>query len=196
MGRHEECAVELSPVQKRIVEAFAGIARRTPRQQITVKGVCREAGISRTTFYAQFSGLDALVELIEYGTMQDMRQIFRDFEYIDLDRVRKSGKPIPMHSRVYEYMEQNWDTFLWLFGEYGDEGFRVAWREQNREFFGRIAEGQLDDESSIIFQSLCNGMVERLTLDWFDGIFEASADRMANLATNAVLAIFDELKGK
>ena len=187
--------MELSPLQEKIIEAFVKITKDKPADEVTVTRICSEAGISRTTFYTQFENLDALVELIQYGTIHDLRQILRDVEYVDLAMVKKSGEPIPMLTRAYKYMKDHWDTLQWLDGPNGSGWFEISYREQTRDFFARITKGRFEEPTASAVQSLCYGLTERLTLDWIAGDFEATADEMGAYSTRAIFAVFDEFGG-
>ncbi|WP_424467024.1 TetR/AcrR family transcriptional regulator [Pseudoclavibacter helvolus] len=70
--------------QAAIVAAVERLSARG--EEVTVPAIVAEAGVSRSTFYAQFKDLDALAVRI-------LTEVFTDIEALDL-RLRETARPI------------------------------------------------------------------------------------------------------
>ncbi len=175
--------------EQRIRCAYVALAKSSPKGSVSVSAVCREAGVSRTTFYSYYQSVDTLRSSIEYEVMLEGRRIFRDFEYLDLDRVLSRSRPIPMFEQVYDYVYRNWDVFQLLVAESDDDAFRSEWGSQiETTLLARLDEG-FDPKDVPLVTSLCRGCFEGLTWDWFSGRIDATPRQMAEATTKAFAGV-------
>lgn len=186
--------MDLEPAQEKIVGAYVRIAKDVPADQITVTRLCSEAGISRSTFYVQFDGLESVSSVIEYGTLRDIRRIFRDCEYISLTKAARTGKPIPMLVHEFEYIDKHRDIFGWLLSPNGSEPFKRGHFKLFSDAMDRVTEGTLEEDERSLLVTLCYGAFERLVLEWLSGGYEASPEAMAGIATRTFIALVNEFK--
>ena len=184
--------MDLPPVQERIVDAYVRLAQSTSSQAITVTRLCAEAGVSRSTFYVQFEGLESVPSLIVYGTLQDIRRTFRNCEFIDLARAMRTNRPIPMLQQEFEYISKERERFAWLIGTNGPEEFHKSHFKLFRDALTGAVEGMLPADDLELVITLSYGAFERLTREWLASGCANSPEHEAWVATRTLKALVSE----
>ena len=67
-------AKKLTPAEEKLDAAMMRLYNKKPVEEITVRELCAEAGVARTSFYAHYSNTQELLEEIENRTIGKMRQ--------------------------------------------------------------------------------------------------------------------------
>jgi AcrR family transcriptional regulator len=101
-------------------EGIVRLLGRKPIDKISVKELCEEADINRSTFYAHYSSPDDLLEQVE-------RELFRDLDaYLDGYSFKadeeESFKKLVM---IFEYVAENAELCAPLMSGNGDPGFQT-----------------------------------------------------------------------
>ena len=186
--------MELDRAEQNIVDAYLAMRLDEPEVRVNVTSLSTRAHISRTTFYQHFESIASIHELIQYAILHDVRAIFRDFEYIDLDRIDHSDASIPMFERVFEYIEKHRAAFTLLMVIERGENFLKSYTDQVRASICRILNGSLDDTTARVVASLCLGSFQNLTFDWLRGDVSFTTEELAYICTRTLVAIANEWK--
>ncbi len=103
---------------------------------ISVKAICSQAGVSRSTFYLHYDNIDALIQSVERRFEQDL------LPYFDYRDTRKAGSevqsPYLSCTRWFEYCLKHAAFLRAILGQYGDHGFEYRMRERLRREVGEM----------------------------------------------------------
>ena len=75
--------VDVSPARWAIRKAFMELYQEIPFSEISVKKLCERAHVARTTFYANYSNTDALLEEIEDALIVELLDVTDRPKYAD-----------------------------------------------------------------------------------------------------------------
>lgn len=121
-----------------IQESFAQLYQKKNWRNITVTEICKEAGISRATFYTYYQNISELLDQIESTTRSDVAKIRRrwsNFDYTNMD----FDRPAPVYLEIYHYVQQHQSIYNALFGNYADARFILEYYEDVKDHFLSIA---------------------------------------------------------
>jgi AcrR family transcriptional regulator len=92
--------------KKLIREAFFELMTEKEKSRITVTDIVTRADINRRTFYAHYQDVRALIELLEDETIEKIEEFITDGKKADFPI-----DPLPLVSKMAEYIEENLDYF-------------------------------------------------------------------------------------
>lgn len=102
--------------KKVIRESFVHLLSQKPIARITVKEICEEADVNRSTFYAHYTGPDDLMEKIKQEVLDEinswLNRLISPMDGVAASQVMKL---------VFEYVLANAELCKVLLGEHGDE---------------------------------------------------------------------------
>lgn len=107
-----------------IQTAFLTLYKRKDFQRITVKELCAEIPIARTTFYSYYQNSSEVIEDIENCIITDLLYInssFRDLDIVDDDS-------LDFFKDTLEYISTRQDVFLALLIKQPDVSFINKWK--------------------------------------------------------------------
>lgn len=186
--------MELDRAEQNIVDAYLAMRLDEPEARVNITSLSTRAHISRTTFYQHFDSIASIQELIQYAILHDVRAIFRDFEYIDLDRIDRSDATIPMFERVFEYIAEHRAAFKLLMVVESNPAFATSYTSQVRATVCCILKDTLDETTTNVVASLCLGSFQNLTFDWLKGAVNFTTEELAYICTRTLVAIANEWK--
>ena len=99
-------------------ESLLQLLEKKPITQITVKEICEEADINRSTFYSHYSDQYDLLNQIEEEFICDMN------ETLTMYNENKGEEVVQMTEKLLEYVAGNSDVCRTLFSENGDASFK------------------------------------------------------------------------
>lgn len=181
-----------SPAEEKIINSFVGLYQERGADRIRVKDVCERAGVSRTTFYTYFESVSHLLGVIEDTVQTEVGELFRDFQYLDINQFRATDRPFPMFVRIYEYIEPKREVFKALFGPHANHRFILEYNATVKDSMTKILRGRVDATSGRIVSSLCEGAIVQVSQDWIFGRNDFSPEELGLICTRAVVAIIEE----
>lgn len=102
-----------------IRKAFVELLRQKPIQNVSIRELCERAGINRSTFYAHYPDLYALLEDLE-------NEMLADFEKSLEPLLQAQGEdltPLKATTNVLRCLKDNADLCAVMLGPYGDKEF-------------------------------------------------------------------------
>ena len=123
-------------------ESLMQVLKKKPIKQVTVKEICEEADINRSTFYSHYSDQYDLLNQIEEEFIHDMN------ETLTMYNQNKDEEAVQMTEKLLEYVAGNSDVCRTLFSENGDASFkkRVMLIASNHTVKSLIFDNKLDPQ--------------------------------------------------
>ena len=130
-------------------------------ERLSVTGLCRACGISKSTFYLYFDDKFAVLESIEQELLSSLREIGRDLTDVDMTEI-EAGQPVEKALATLRFIRNNADKFRALMGARGDPRFVYLWEKDIRfSFLDRFRAEQRNERSAneacILFSSALVG---------------------------------------
>ena len=100
-------------------ESFVRLLEKKDISQISIKELCEDADVNRSTFYAHYSDQHDLMKKIQNELFENVEMYLADYTQNNLDTV-----PISMIERIFEYIQENARLCKLLLGERGDFSFQ------------------------------------------------------------------------
>lgn len=100
-------------------ESFIKLLEKKDISQITIKEICENADVNRSTFYAHYSDQYDLMKKMQNELFDNIEMYLADYAQYDLATV-----PISMMERIFEYIQENARLCKLLLGERGDLNFQ------------------------------------------------------------------------
>mgnify|MGYP000874251948 CR=1 FL=1 len=100
-------------------DSLIGLMKEKPISKITIKELCENADINRTTFYAHYSDQYDLLQNIEEETLTWCKDIIKDLS-------DKPNKTVMIHNleSIFNYISDNRNHVQVLMSEQGDINFQ------------------------------------------------------------------------
>ena len=85
--------------QNRMETAFIRLLQNAELSQVTVTDICKEAGVNRTTFYANYQDVYALGEAVQKRLLEEVLSLYRDEQQL----------PTPSHNflKLFQHIRDN-----------------------------------------------------------------------------------------
>ncbi|WP_117161025.1 TetR/AcrR family transcriptional regulator [Paraliobacillus sp. X-1268] len=99
-------------------ESLMKLLKQKSISTVTVKEICALADINRSTFYSHYLDQFDLLTQIEEEIIDDMNDKLMSYNH------HQDEESLQMTERIVEYVAQNSDVCLTLFGEHGDSTFK------------------------------------------------------------------------
>jgi len=149
--------------------------------QITIKELCENADINRTTFYAHYSDQYQLLRSIEDETLAWLKELMLEFS-------NKTSKQdfIKNLEKVFEYLVENKNHIQILMSEQGDIDFQRKLLVFLYELSGILLSNDTATDiakSELYFVFLVNGSVG-LIQHWLKNGLKETANEMAEIIYN------------
>ncbi len=178
-------------INKRVQDielAFCKLLQKTEFKKITVSMICRDAGISRATFYTYFESIQALKEELEERTLADVLDILGGWEYFSFRSVGE-GNTAPVFIDICRYCANHREVFRALFGPNGDQEFVFRYESYMYQDFMRHIEAEGNIRFPELIASSCAGAVIGLTRTWMVNQNMATTEELAQLHTAIIYRI-------
>ncbi len=168
-----------------IRKAFTQLLMSKPIQSISIKELCREAGINRGTFYAHYSDIYQLRQQMEDEMLEDFQQALKP-----LLEQGNEVPPLRVTTRIFQCLRDNADVCAMTFGPYGDKAFAARMIDVSREkyeqyyhrYFKDVTPQKLEYYYTFVSAG-CMGMVEK----WLNNGLNPSAEELAMAAERIMM---------
>lgn len=148
-------------------EALIRLMQQKPVTQVTVKELCEEAGINRSTFYLHYAAPEEVLQEIQADFLRENSGIF-GAAFAEKDAAKSSD----YLKKIFDLMRTRRDVCAALFGRNGSPYFLANIREMSREIvlsewhaeFPTVAKEKLNFAYDFVFPA-CMGLI----LEWLAG---------------------------
>lgn len=159
-----------------IKKAVAKLIHEKELGKITVSDIIREADISRGTFYAHFSDVDAVISQIESEEFENLRKFVDNFGF---ENITQNISEFIM--RICEYLERDKEYYKMLTQSNIINNF--IWRLVNA-YYERLFEGviasaeELDNDDASTYLIYVTSGAKTVILSWLNDEIEATPEQM------------------
>lgn len=148
---------------------------------ISIIGLCKNSGVSRSTFYLYFDDKYAVLESIEKRLLDGFYKINQNMPYIT-----DSEAPNTHPQEVLDFLFENEKWFKALLGPHGDSGFQYRWKKIIlKTLHDRLEEQNIDrvniDIQGAIFSSGLIGLFTHILFNKPDVSIDHLAQYMTKL---------------
>lgn len=169
-----------------IRKAYLELMREQNTTAISVRELVDRANINRSTFYAHYQDIFAVLEEIETEITQKL------FAFFDAaDHAEWLNSPLPFLMRIGEELEQNKEFYRLLLATQGSVTFMHKLQDAflkrmvtERAVFGKIAR---QEEFFISMRMVTGGMVV-IFMDWVSGKIKLPLPEVMNILSNVALS--------
>lgn len=164
--------------KQRIWEAFYGLCTTMPFEKLTVESICREAGVSKATFYRHY--LDKY-DVMNYNSLAIAQRLVNwekcsSWQDFLLEMCREIQREQEYYRRAFNTSGQNAHS-RFLF-EYSFGIVRECYLLSRKQ-------GELDVQERYMIAHYCHGCVDILE-EWLRNPDELSAQQIASIMYNAM----------
>lgn len=117
--------------QAAIKDVFIKIYRKKGMNGLTIKGLCQEVPVARTTFYSYYENLDDLLSEIEDEFVNGIKILAKTMSEGNIEKLDFSD----FFDAVMEHIKNNWDTVEVLLVMHPDIRFMEKWKEAIKYHF-------------------------------------------------------------
>lgn len=174
--------------RKMIRHAFVELVLEKELEKITVKNIVEKAEISRGTFYAHYSDIYAVIEEIENEIMENMVEIFEEFNGMDLIQ-----NPMPLLLKVAHFFNQDIEFYRMVINTQGAPNFITKLKAVLIEKILSYKETlQPNDECAelILRVHFFVGGLASIYQDWFTGKIECSLEELTTSVSRTMIQGF------
>jgi AcrR family transcriptional regulator len=124
--------------------SFVKLLKQKPISKITIKEICEDADINRSTFYAHYTDQYDLLNQIENEVIDDINL------YLNRYSINNSQAPSKMLTIILEYIKQNSELFE-LFLSKGDFSFQQKITDVIRQqyFLQTVASSTISEDNAV-----------------------------------------------
>ena len=116
-----------------IRNAFIELYKNNSIDKITIDMICKEAYLSRSTFYKYYKNIDALVKEIEDEIREDMTRINSDYNYQNIFDIDENY-PSPNFVEMFRCVLRHKDFFIGAFSDHGNPTFLNRSKKMSTQF--------------------------------------------------------------
>lgn len=117
--------------QNAIKDVFIKIYRKKGMNGLTVKGLCQEVPVARTTFYSYYGNLDDVLVEIEDEFVKGIKVLAKNMCEGNIEKLDFSD----FFDAVMEHIKNHWDTVEALLVVHPDIRFMEKWKEAIKYHF-------------------------------------------------------------
>ena len=162
-------------------ESLVRLMQTKPISKISVKMLCEDADINRSTFYAHFSNQQDLLRWVEQGVISDVNQYLSDHPMSG-----QSEETILIMKQILDYTAKNADLFQVLLSDHGDTEFqRDLMSIAQKQLISNLRNDRsLDERTSAYLQAFCIAGALTILQKWLrDGMVESSQEMAELIST-------------
>lgn len=130
---HFEGAGKLAETQEAIREAFMRLYARERMERITVKGLCAEVPVARTTFYAHYRNIDDVLVEVEDGLLAGLAEVTQRVSGGNLQDMNFGD----FLDATFAFIRANWNDIRTLLVVQPDIRFINRWKAAVKANFAR-----------------------------------------------------------
>ncbi len=168
--------------KKKLRDAFMTLYKKNPIEKITVRQVSELAGVTRSTFYAYYDSVYAVLEAIEDELQEGLGTYFEQYSGGILERA--ALKPYDSSVKWFEYCHEHREDLLILLGPSGDPSFEYKLRKRLKVDINRMMDedGMLNDNLRKYVVEYVVGATLSLMYFWLENDDSLSAEEIAVVA--------------
>ena len=168
--------------KKKLRDAFMTLYKKNPIEKITVRQVSELAGVTRSTFYAYYDSVYAVLEAIEDELQEGLGTYFEQYSGGILERA--ALKPYDSSVKWFEYCHEHRENLLILLGPSGDPSFEYKLRKRLKVDINRMMDedGMLNDNLRKYVVEYVVGATLSLMYFWLENDDSLSAEEIAVVA--------------
>ena len=157
--------------------ALIELMQEKPFNEITIKEICEQADLNRTTFYLHYTDQSALLSDVENEVYQKTLETLKN--------VKPSADAPGMIAAFLEYVKSNASLFRVLFFDAGSENFRRRFIENTLNSLRvNIPLSCAAEEEPYLLCFLTQGSVH-VIMEWIRRGFDTESDQLALLIFRA-----------
>jgi len=163
--------------RRMIREAFLELVKEKDINKITVTDIVKRADLNRSTFYAHYADVRAILEEIENEVIDKMLEILKKFEFKNF-----FNNPTPLLLEVSRFIERNQEIYQILLNAPGSEIFL----KKLKHIFAQYMLGDTDIPEYLKDSKMVNlrisyfaGGIIHMYSEWFDGNLDCSLNDIA-----------------
>ncbi len=172
-------------------ESFIKLLAKKDISQISIKEICQDADINRSTFYAHYSDQYDLLRKIEDELLDNINAHIAEF-----DQKNNNLNDVLLAEKIFEYLKENAKIWKMLLSERGDFSFqkKVMMLVYDKIINELTDNNKISKEDAEYVYSFtitgCIGIVQK----WFDEDMKKSPHFMAEMVIKLTLGLISLLK--
>lgn len=158
--------------RRMIREAFLELVKEKAINKITVTDIVKRADLNRSTFYAHYADVRAILEEIENEVIDKMLEILKKFEFKNF-----FNNPTPLLLEVSRFIERNQEIYKILLNAPGSEIFLKKLKHVFAQYMLSVTDipEYLKDSKMVNLRiSYFAGGIIHMYSEWFDGNLDCS----------------------
>ena len=172
-------------------ESLINLLEKKDISQITIKEICEDADINRTTFYAHYSDQYDLLRKIENELLDNINTHLAEFDHINNDM-----NAVLIAEKIFEYLEENAKLCKLLLSERGDFNFqkRLMMLVYNKIITEITVNNQITKEDAeYVYSFTISGSVG-VVQKWLDEGMKKSPRFMAEMVIKLTMGLINSLR--
>lgn len=174
-------------------ESFIQLLEKKHISQITIKEICEDADINRSTFYAHYNDQYDLLRKIENELLDNINNHLAEFD-------QKDGtlNAVLTVEKIFEYLKENAELCKLLLSERGDFSFqkKIMMLVYDKIITELTDKNKITKEDAEYVYSFtitgCVGIVQK----WLNDNMKKSPHFMAEMVTQLTLGLISSIKSK
>ena len=172
-----------------IQKTFIKLYSKMDYSSITIKELCIQTPVARTTFYSYYSNIDELKSDIEISFLNGLRSLVfhfqkQDLEFIDLHEFLK-------YSMMY--IENNWETVYAFLVIQPNNCFIDKWKSYIKEHFKiHYSEKQYKDNYKLISEMIASTAIDCYRY-WMQNKAEVNDEKLFQMIQSMINSIVPAL---
>ena len=174
--------------KKLLQKTFIKLYSKKDYNSITIKELCAQAPVARTTFYSYFSNIDELKTDIETTLLDGLRDLISNFQGKDLSL-------IDLHDFLrysMAYIENNWEEIYAFLIIQPNVRFIEQWKTNIKEHFKlHYATEQYRDNYNLVSEMIASSAIDciRYWMQHREDINEEKLFQMIRSMINSIISI-------
>lgn len=162
---------------KRIEDALVKLMQETPYENVSVTVICKEAGISRPTFYKNFNDKDEVISSIFKKTFERAKEQFRG----------EGNSEVSDAVRLFIAQFEGKEAFVRMMADNRLFGlFQMRLLESLKDTTSVVASGEWPEERLAYLHAFYSGGLACLLLHWSGQESPISIDELGDFAAGLV----------
>lgn len=172
-----------------IQKTFIKLYSKMEYDRITIKELCIQTPVARTTFYSYYSNIDELKSDIEMSFLNGLRDLVLHFqekepEFIDLHEFLRCSMV---------YIENNWETVSAFLVTQPDPCFIDKWKSYIKEHFQKhYSQKQYNDNFKLISEMIASSAIDCYRY-WMQNKAEVNDEKLFQMVQTMINSIVPAL---
>ena len=166
--------------KKLLKESVFELMEEKPLNKITIKEICENADVNRTTFYKYYGDQYALVKEAEDELLDKTAEFLRNLS--------SDEEKIKLLEEFLTYVKNNGDTFRILLDKNSDTDFRYRLMSvaMQKVMVEKYELGIREEDKKYVYCMIIMGAINTIAL-WVNSSYDKSVEEVADLMFNLVL---------